>query len=63
MSEAIKLPGAIGETISLNCAGATTDPPSDEPFRIGDVIGFGPTTWRYRVTAVAGDRVYFERIA
>jgi hypothetical protein len=58
----VKLPGAIGETLTISGIGAV-EPPQDEPFRVGDVFTIGPFKPRYKVTKVDGDRVDFERIS
>lgn len=52
-------PGKTGETITLNASGA--QPPSPEPFRVGDVCTFGPFAYRFRVIKVEGDVVTFQR--
>jgi hypothetical protein len=59
----IPFPGHIGESIRLPAMLAVSDPPSAEPFRVGDVCTFPPFPYQFRVTRIDGDDVTFKRIS
>lgn len=64
MRELIPFPGKVGDVIVLSTKGVTSDPPSAEPFRVGDLCDFPLfPSYRFRVVAVEGQRVHFKRIS